>query len=243
MRGREDIGCRWAEVRALCGKTTVLLSLTEDDEARRDCKGGFGQEIFQPLPALLPSPLRIDFYSVSSGQRRPQSSNRRIRRAVERGRKDDRILGRGNRGNDPPLQVERDRDGEDADARFRSLRLEPNDVVDQCRISKPRRGRRTDPSRSSPSPAFTTTALTRPPRDEPFVCSFHSGMEHRTLASTTRSGWTVVGLWGRGKLSEMPVLGGLKAERGRVGRDFGPLLRAPTPGETGGVPVRVAIAS
>jgi len=33
----------------------------------------------------------------------------------------------------------------------------------------------------------------------------------------------------------MPVLGGLKAESGRVGRDFGPLLRAPTPGETGGV--------
>ena len=42
----------------------------------------------------------------------------------------------------------------------------------------------------------------------------------------------------------MPVLGGLKAERGRVGRDFGPLLRTPTPpgemGEMGGV-VRVAI--
>lgn len=33
----------------------------------------------------------------------------------------------------------------------------------------------------------------------------------------------------------MPVLGGLKAESGRVGRDFGPLLRAPTPGEIGGV--------
>lgn len=31
----------------------------------------------------------------------------------------------------------------------------------------------------------------------------------------------------------MPVLGGLKAESGRVGRDFGPLLRAPTPGEMG----------
>lgn len=32
----------------------------------------------------------------------------------------------------------------------------------------------------------------------------------------------------------MPVSGGLKAERGSVGRDFGPLLRAPTPGEMGG---------
>jgi hypothetical protein len=43
----------------------------------------------------------------------------------------------------------------------------------------------------------------------------------------------------------MPVLGGLKAESGRVGRDLGPLLRAPTPGEMGGVlrggVVRVAI--
>ena len=107
------------------------LSLTEDDQARGDCKGGLGQEIFQPLPALLPGPLRINFDSVSSSQRRPKSSDRRIRRAVEGGRKDDRILGRGNQGNFPPLQVERNRDGEDADARFRSLRLEPNDVVDQ----------------------------------------------------------------------------------------------------------------
>ena len=33
----------------------------------------------------------------------------------------------------------------------------------------------------------------------------------------------------------MPVLGALKAERGKVGRDFGPFLRAPTPGEMGGL--------
>ena len=42
----------------------------------------------------------------------------------------------------------------------------------------------------------------------------------------------------------MPLSGGLKAERGSVGRDFGPLLRAPTPGEMGGGVmgvVRVAI--
>jgi hypothetical protein len=40
----------------------------------------------------------------------------------------------------------------------------------------------------------------------------------------------------------MPVLGALKAEGGRVGRDFGPLLRTPTPGEAGGfVLVTVAI--
>jgi len=44
----------------------------------------------------------------------------------------------------------------------------------------------------------------------------------------------VLGLGGRGKLSEMPLLGALKAERGNVGRDFGPFLRAPTPGEMGG---------
>lgn len=102
---------------------------------------------------------------------------------------------------------------------------------------------KTNPSNSLSLLAFvlTTMALTRPPpREEPFVCSFHSGIEHRTLASTMLSGWTVVGLWGRGKLSEMPVLGGLKTESGRVGRDFGPLLRAPTPGEMGGV-LRVAI--
>jgi hypothetical protein len=75
-------------------------------------------------------------------------------------------------------------------------------------------------------------ARMRPP-SAPLVCSFHSRNEPRTLASTTRSGWTVLGLGGRGKLSEMPVLGALKAERGKVGRDFGPFLRAPTPGDLG----------
>ena len=40
----------------------------------------------------------------------------------------------------------------------------------------------------------------------------------------------------------MPVLGGLKAERGRVGRECGPRLRTPTPpGEMGGVLRVVAI--
>lgn len=53
------------------------------------------------------------------------------------------------------------------------------------------------------------------------------------LASITDSGWTVLGLGGRGKLSDTPVLGGLNAERGKVGRDLGPFLRAPTPGEGG----------
>jgi len=33
----------------------------------------------------------------------------------------------------------------------------------------------------------------------------------------------------------MPVLGALKAERGKVGRDLGPFLRAPTPGDMGGL--------
>jgi hypothetical protein len=45
----------------------------------------------------------------------------------------------------------------------------------------------------------------------------------------------VLGLGGRGKLSEKPVLGALKAERGNVGRDLGPFLRAPTPGDMGGL--------
>jgi len=96
---------------------------------------------------------------------------------------------------------------------------------------------RTNPS-SSVSLAFMTTAPTRPAR-APLVCSFHSRIEPRTLASTTRSGWTVLGLGGRGKLSEMPVLGALKAERGKVGRDLGPFLRAPTPGEMGRLAIKV----
>ena len=62
----------------------------------------------------------------------------------------------------------------------------------------------TDLSKSL-SLAYTTIAPTRPPREEPLDCSFHSGIEHRTLASTMHSVWTVVGLSGRGnrKLSEM----------------------------------------
>lgn len=43
----------------------------------------------------------------------------------------------------------------------------------------------------------------------------------------------MLGLGGRGKLSDTPVLGGLKADGGKVGRDFGFFLRAPTPGEMG----------
>jgi hypothetical protein len=84
---------------------------------------------------------------------------------------------------------------------------------------------------SSSTLVFTTTELTRPPRG-PVVCFFHSGIESRTLASITDSGWTVLGLRGSGKLSDIPVLGGLNAEIGKVGRFFG-LLRAPTPGEGG----------
>lgn len=38
------------------------------------------------------------------------------------------------------------------------------------------------------------------------------------------------------------MLGGLNAERGKVGRDFGPFLRAPTPGETGGLRLREVVA-
>lgn len=49
----------------------------------------------------------------------------------------------------------------------------------------------------------------------------------------------MLGLRGSGKLSDIPVLGGLNAERGKVGRDLG-FLRAPTPGE-GGKMGRVAI--
>jgi hypothetical protein len=86
---------------------------------------------------------------------------------------------------------------------------------------------------SSSRLVFTTTELTRPPSG-PVVCFFHSGIESRTLASITESGWTVLGLRGRGKLSDIPVLGGLNAELGKVGKFFS-LLRAPTPGEGGKV--------
>ena len=44
------------------------------------------------------------------------------------------------------------------------------------------------------------------------------------------------------------MLGALKAERGNVGRDLGPFLRAPTPGDMGGLGrlsmmIRVAVLS
>ena len=54
-----------------------------------------------------------------------------------------------------------------------------------------------------------------------------------TLASTIVVGWAVAGLGGSGKESCVPVLGGVKAERGNFGSDLGPLRRWPTPGEGG----------
>jgi hypothetical protein len=62
-----------------------------------------------------------------------------------------------------------------------------------------------------------------------------------TCASTTMSGWIVLGLGGRGNLSDVPELGGLKAERGRRGSVFGPLRRRPTWGGEGGVGICVLI--
>jgi hypothetical protein len=57
----------------------------------------------------------------------------------------------------------------------------------------------------------------------------------------------VLGLGGRGKVSDTPVLGGLKADSGNVGRDFKPFLRAPTPtagvGETGGLGIVAMISN
>lgn len=54
-----------------------------------------------------------------------------------------------------------------------------------------------------------------------------------TCASTIFCGCIALGLGGRGKLSPVPVLGGVNTESGSLGRDFGPLRRAPTPGEGG----------
>ena len=67
-----------------------------------------------------------------------------------------------------------------------------------------------------------------------------------TWASTISSGWRVLGLGASGKRSDVPVLGGVKAERGSVGSCLGPLRRAPTlmPGDLGvGGNAAVLIAS
>ena len=81
----------------------------------------------------------------------------------------------------------------------------------------------------------TTTPRARPPRACP-ACAVHvarSPVGASTWASMISSGWREPGLGGRGNLSEVPVLGGVKAESGRVGRVLGPLRRAPTLGERG----------
>ena len=49
----------------------------------------------------------------------------------------------------------------------------------------------------------------------------------------TSVGWRELGLGARGNLSDVPVLGGVKADMGSFGRDFGPLRRAPTLGDLG----------
>jgi hypothetical protein len=101
------------------------LGLTEDDEASVDTRSGLCQEIFQSLPVLLSVALHIDFDSVTCRQRRPQSSNSRVRRGIKRGSECDGIVNRGQQGSDPQLQTERNRDGEDLYARLRSLRFKP----------------------------------------------------------------------------------------------------------------------
>ena len=49
----------------------------------------------------------------------------------------------------------------------------------------------------------------------------------------TSEGWRELGLGARGNLSDVPVLGGVKADMGSLGRAFGPLRRAPTLGDLG----------
>ena len=80
-----------------------------------------------------------------------------------------------------------------------------------------------------------TTPRARPPRVWP-VSDFQlerSPDALITCASIISSGWSVLGLGGMGNLSDVPVLGGVKAERGRVGCCLLPLRRAPTPGDLG----------
>ena len=43
----------------------------------------------------------------------------------------------------------------------------------------------------------------------------------------------MLGLGGRGKLSDVPEGGGVKTDIGSRGSDLGPLRRAPTPGDGG----------
>lgn len=45
----------------------------------------------------------------------------------------------------------------------------------------------------------------------------------------------MLGLGAKGKASDVPVLGGLNADKGSLGSSLGPRLRIPTPGEAGGV--------
>ena len=85
---------------------------TEDDKACANPVGrGLGQEVFQPLPAFLSGPLHVNLDSMTSTQRRSESSDGCIRRVVERSRERDRILGRRDRRDRPAIQIERDRDG------------------------------------------------------------------------------------------------------------------------------------
>lgn len=63
-----------------------------------------------------------------------------------------------------------------------------------------------------------------------------------TFASMTFSGCTELGLGCKGNISDVPELGGLKADIGRRGNDLGPLRRAPTPGDIGGTGKLVAVA-
>jgi hypothetical protein len=134
VRGREDICYLLAEVRALCGGMSTGLStaLTEDDETCVEPIGcGLGQEIFQSLPIFFSGPLHINFDSVTGAQRCSKSCDRSVRCAIESSGEGDRKVGRGDRGDSPALQAERNRDGEHGDASLRSLRFKPMTSVDQ----------------------------------------------------------------------------------------------------------------
>jgi hypothetical protein len=56
-------------------------------EAMINC--GLGQEIFQSLPIFFSGSLHIDFDSVTDAQRSSKSSDRSVRRAIERGSEGD----------------------------------------------------------------------------------------------------------------------------------------------------------
>ena len=89
----------------------------------------------------------------------------------------------------------------------------------------------------SPSDKHRTTPPSRPPKAWP-ISVFHCArlrcpFKAMTCASMTVVGWIILGLGSAGKVSSVPVFGGLKADNGSWGRGLRPLRDFPSPPEGG----------